>query len=118
MSLAFQSLSHGLKGAPIGGKMNRRRIVTLGSLAMAFSLAMAGSVIAGTSRARLASFPVPKGSQPTEITLGPDGNVWYTIQNSSRIGRITPGGSSTTFRTLDFTAPSDIVAGPDGNLWF
>src|SRR6185503_20161511 len=91
---------------------------TLGPLALALSLAAPGSAIAGSTPSHGVSFPVPKGSQPIEITLGPDGNLWYTIQNSSRIGRITPGGDSTTFRTPEFSTPSDIVAGPDGNLWF
>ena len=82
------------------------------------SLPYVGRGKAGPTRSHFVSFPVPRGSQPIEITLGPDGNLWYTIQNSSRIGRITPGGDSTTFRTPEFSTPSDIVGGPDANLWF
>ena len=98
--------------------MNTGRILALGPLVLALSLAGSQPAVARPTWSQYKSFPVPQGSQPTEITLGPDGNLWYTIQNSSRIGRITPGGDSTTFRTPQFSNPFDIVAGPDGNLWF
>jgi streptogramin lyase len=52
------------------------------------------------------------------ITGGPDGNVWFTTNNS--IGRISPIGTITEF-TAGLNAGSDpdgIVTGPDGNLWF
>ncbi|MCM3876966.1 MAG: hypothetical protein NEA02_11170, partial [Thermoanaerobaculia bacterium] len=32
------------------------------------------------------------GAQPWAITAGPDGNLWFTDINLSRIGRITPLG--------------------------
>jgi hypothetical protein len=60
------------------------------------------------------------------ITAGPDGNLWFTIDNSGAdaIGRITPDGSFTQFavppgpgnHSLVFT--NQITAGADGNLWF
>jgi streptogramin lyase len=60
-------------------------------------------------------------SSPDGITAGPDGNLWFTEQNSpGRIGRITPAGTITEF-TAGLTAnsfPTGIAAGPDGNLWF
>src|SRR5262245_12565721 len=34
------------------------------------------------------------GSGPTGITAGPDRNLWFTEQNGSRIGRITPAAAS------------------------
>jgi virginiamycin B lyase len=65
------------------------------------------------------SFPIPTPScQPINITLGPDGNFWFTEQDSSRIGRITPQGVITEFVTPTFSFPWDITAGPDGNVWF
>jgi uncharacterized repeat protein (TIGR01451 family) len=54
-----------------------------------------------------------------EITLGPDGNLWFT-ESAGRIGVINP----TTHAVAEFqipTAGSDptfITTGPDGNLWF
>ncbi|MCW2951007.1 MAG: putative antibiotic hydrolase [Conexibacter sp.] len=52
---------------------------------------------------------------PYGITVGPDGNLWFTKQGGG-IGRITPAGVLTLFAAG--TNPYGIVAGPDGNLWF
>jgi virginiamycin B lyase len=65
------------------------------------------------------SFPIPSSdSQPISITLGPDGNFWFTEQNRSQVARITPDGVITEFRTPTFSFPIGITAGPDGNIWF
>ena len=58
------------------------------------------------------------GNTRTEITPGPDGNVWFTQDSPTAIGRITPTGTITEFTS---GLPEDvraIVAGQDGNLWF
>ncbi len=70
------------------------------------------------AQARSRSFPIPTGSQPISITLGPDGNFWFTLQNSSQVARITPQGVITEFTTPSFSFPFDITPGPDGNVWF
>jgi streptogramin lyase len=69
-------------------------------------------------------FPVSSPiAEPIGITLGPDGNLWFTESgpnNSPRIGRITPAGVVTGF-AAGLTAerqPVEIAAGPNGNLWF
>ena len=62
----------------------------------------------------------PTFVSPSGITAGPDGNLWFTDQSVSRIGRITPLGVVTVFEA-GITAgavPFDITTGPDGNLWF
>ncbi|MDQ6945296.1 MAG: hypothetical protein M3256_03270, partial [Actinomycetota bacterium] len=56
------------------------------------------------------------------ITLGPDGNLWFT-EGAGRIGQMTPDGAFKQFRTPSFKAgknsnPLDITTGPDGNLWY
>jgi streptogramin lyase len=62
------------------------------------------------------------GSEPVDITTGPDGNFWFTEGRSgspSQIGRITPTGTITEFSLpTDYAVPSGITMGPDGNLWF
>jgi len=56
---------------------------------------------------------------PFNIVVGPDGNLWFTEDGSSAIGRITPGGVITEFPTpTSQSFPDSIVVGPDGNLWF
>jgi streptogramin lyase len=63
------------------------------------------------------------GSKPLGITLGPDGNLWFTDQGTtSAIGMIEPGGENkikecSTGLNLG-SQPTGIAAGPDGNLWF
>jgi virginiamycin B lyase len=64
----------------------------------------------------IVEFVQPQCGSPTSITTGRDGNLWFTDFTSSAIGRITPNGSFTMFRTL--TSPAIITTGPDGNLWF
>ncbi len=56
-----------------------------------------------------------------DIVLGPDGNIWFTvIDTTPAIGRITPDGVITEFtQGLSATSfPVAITAGPDGNIWF
>ncbi len=60
----------------------------------------------------------------TEIIKGPDGNLWFTDNTSSQIGRMTPSGQITEFPLPNanfndsFFVPVGIAAGPDDNLWF
>jgi streptogramin lyase len=65
---------------------------------------------------------------PEDITLGSDGNLWFTLQDTdggypqaSMIARITPTGTVTPFPVFPLysqTLPDAIVTGPNGNLWF
>ncbi len=63
---------------------------------------------------------ITAGSEPRDITPGPDGNLWFTERASDRIGRITPAGVVTEFSQgiTPGSEPLEITAGPDGNLWF
>lgn len=57
-------------------------------------------------------------SAPFGMTLGPDGNVWFTEFYAGRIGRITPQGALTDYSLGSSThRPSGIALGPDGNFW-
>jgi streptogramin lyase len=69
----------------------------------------------------------PAAGDPTGLTAGPDGNVWFaqefvsTLGSSSEfIGRATPDGTVTEF-PIPYHRVSNLVritAGPDGNLWY
>jgi streptogramin lyase len=72
-------------------------------------------------------FPIPTPSSfPVGITAGPDGNLWFTESQPSKIGRITPAGAVTEFQLppplpqndASTRGPSAMTLGPDGNLWF
>src|SRR5262249_38486893 len=58
-------------------------------------------------------------AKPDSIVVGPDGNVWFSENWASQIGRVTPDGVITEFPTpTPNSFPNAIVSGPDGNLWF
>ena len=70
----------------------------------------------------LKTFRIPTdNSQPRDITLGADGNMWFTESelNVSQIGRVDAKGNITEFVVpTHFSQPSEIISGPDGALWF
>ncbi len=59
-------------------------------------------------------------SGPAVVTVGPDGNLWFTESGANKIGMINP----TTHAISEFSIPTansdpeGITAGPDGNVWF
>ena len=58
-------------------------------------------------------------SRPLNITVGPDGNLWFTESGAGNIGRITPEGGITEYPIpAYYSSPWGITTGPDGNLWF
>lgn len=52
-----------------------------------------------------------------QITTGPDGNVWVTLESGKDVARITPGGVVDEFDAPAINGAVGITAGPDGNLW-
>ena len=70
--------------------------------------------------ASITEYIVPTaGSNPQQITSGPDGNLWFTEQAANKIARITTNGAITEFIVpTPGSEPFAITSGPDGNLWF
>ncbi len=65
----------------------------------------------------ITEFTIPTlNSGATNITAGPDGNVWFTEPTAGKIARVTPAGIITEF-AMPGTGYSLIASGPDGNLW-
>src|SRR4029453_4883314 len=107
---------HFVKSAVAAFVFARRQLhfqLTCGLTALAFS---AGSAAAQTTPVK--SFPIRGGTQAFAITMGEDGNFWFTLSNSSKVARITPRGNITYFTTPTFSNPAFITPGPDGNIWF
>ncbi len=71
-------------------------------------------------RATITEFPIPTpDSGPRALAAGPDGNIWFSEFNASKIGRITPQGVITEFPLpRPNSGPGDITAGADGHMWF
>jgi virginiamycin B lyase len=92
-----------------------RRSLCLGSL-----IGLLAALVAPTAAAAVTEYPVPtSGSQPSGITVGPDGALWFTEENKHKIGRITTAGNITEYPIPTIpSGPSEITAGPDGALWF
>jgi streptogramin lyase len=77
-----------------------------------------GILISGAS---FTEFPVPTlKSSPLGITLGTDGNFWFTESAADKIGMIDPTtGTITEFPIPTANSdPTGITLGSDGNLWF
>jgi virginiamycin B lyase len=59
------------------------------------------------------------GYNPSELTIGADGNFWVNEDSQAAILRVTPGGTVTVFELPPTQqAYGGIVEGPDGNVWF
>jgi streptogramin lyase len=65
-------------------------------------------------------FAIPTaGSAPNGVTVGPDGNIWFTEAFASKIGWVNrSSGLVTEMQLPPGRDPRGITAGPDGNLWF
>jgi len=88
---------------------------------VAVAATLAVIVAAGPAQARpsIREFPLPQaGSQPSGITQGPDGAIWFTESQGDRIGRLGEDGQITEFPLPVGSQPIGITTGPDGALWF
>jgi streptogramin lyase len=60
----------------------------------------------------------PAQATPGQIVKGPDGNLWYTDAEDSRIDEMTPSGKVTVYPISFIHNANGITLGPDGALWF
>lgn len=66
---------------------------------------------------------VPPGGIYTPGVVGADGNLWFGIQSTGAIGRLTPTGEMAEFHeclsySQPFFGPETLVRGAEGNIWF
>jgi virginiamycin B lyase len=63
--------------------------------------------------------PTPNCGSGGGMAAGPDGNVWFTEQNASRLARIATDGSITEFVTPSpDSGPTGLAFDSSGVLWF
>jgi hypothetical protein len=57
---------------------------------------------------------------PQQLTIGPGGNVWFSLKETAKAGYITPAGKVTLFDTSSASKHGldALTRGPDGNIWF
>jgi Ca2+-binding RTX toxin-like protein len=76
--------------------------------------ATTGAVIAGYT------FPLAD-TNPRQMTIGPDGDIWFTYSGGAwgGIGHFDLTDHTTQYRNFTSeTNPKGLVTGPDGNVWF
>ncbi len=95
------------------------------ALVLAVAMAAPIAVLGAPSAARAATtptisnYPAPYNiSYACGITTGPDGALWFTNFRGDSIGRMTTGGTLTTFTGTGISSPCAMTTGPDGALWF
>lgn len=79
----------------------------------------------------ITEYPTPVGIEPRALTLGVEGDLWFTAiselsatehtfhAGTGHIGRMTTTGEYTIFPTpIAHSNPGAIAAAPDGTLWF
>jgi virginiamycin B lyase len=75
----------------------------------------------------VSEFSTGVGSNPSDITVGGDGNLWFSeykgLSNNSWIGTIRPNGTGFASYAdgnlaLATNTMYGVIAAPDGNIWF
>lgn len=126
---------HGAVGE--GAGLRGKRSLALRRLAMVSAMVVGLAILPGPmlSAARAAGpfkftqYSVPTAnSAPSHITVGADGNLWFTESNPEfneetftdigKVARITPAGDITEFAVCESCFPNEIVQGPGGVLYF
>jgi streptogramin lyase len=109
--------------AAVAERAPRRRRIVAGSVSLLATVlgvsALTATPASADTTVNGAISELAVGSNlPSDITRGPDGNLWFVNTSDKSIGRITNAGAISHFAPAGITNPSAITAGPDGNLWF
>src|SRR5918992_763489 len=88
------------------------RITTAGVVTNRFSVPTTGTTLPPTDPNYVNALD--------QITLGPDGNLWFTQPRDNQIGLITTSGAITNHFPVPTPGaePTGITVGPGGGLWF
>jgi streptogramin lyase len=93
-----------------------RALAGIGLLAVA---AVAAAGPAGAATHTITQFTIKSaGSQPSDMTIGNDGNVWFLDHGTSKIGRITKSGVIAGWAAKKNSHPVGITTASDGAVWF
>jgi streptogramin lyase len=82
----------------------------------AATLSRIGHMRVDTSRTFL---PTGAMHDPSDITTGSDGRLWFTGEDDGAVARLNPAtGVVTVFSHPQVSSPNEIIDGPGGDLWF
>jgi len=87
---------------------------------LAWGFALPASAVGPVGDVTVTALPGVSGEELTQITSGPDGNLWFTERYENAVVKMTPNGEMTKY-TEGITAnawPTSLTTGPDGNIWF
>jgi virginiamycin B lyase len=78
----------------------------------------ASATATSAQEAGLQEYDVPAGTHPHDVAVAVDGTVWYTAQNTGKLGRLDPrDGRVDEVELGDGSAPHGVIVGPDGAPW-
>jgi streptogramin lyase len=80
-----------------------------------------GGTLGVIKNGNVTEFKIPtQGAYPDDLTVGQDGNFWFTESLKNGIGRFNPRTGKFLARIVLSTKdiPTSITAGPDHNIWF
>jgi len=103
--------------APTARSLRPSPLRALVALCCALLLAVAAATPASARPKVDGKFAVSGVGTNNELTRGPDGNIWVTLDQGADIARITPKGKVEEFDPVNLTNPTGITRGPDGNIW-
>jgi streptogramin lyase len=58
------------------------------------------------------------GAEPYAIAAAPNGDLWFTLQGQDKVGKITSGGSVTTYDASSGSTPAGLTVDSSGTVWF
>jgi streptogramin lyase len=85
-----------------------------------YSAGASNSIVKMTaSGTSFGSWPLPAGGEIDDnLVIGPDGDIWFSDQGTTSIGKIAPSGTISEYPITGSAFPTNITVGPDGDLWF
>jgi streptogramin lyase len=79
--------------------------------------ARASALVTAPAAGTVLEYPV-SATIPSGLAAGPDGNLWFSTEQSHYLGRITPSGAPTLLPLPTSGNLGGITTGPDANVWF
>jgi virginiamycin B lyase len=97
----------------------RRAGRALAGIALLAVTAVASAGPAGAATHNITQFTIKSaGNQPSDMTIGNDGNIWFVDHATSKIGRITRAGAIAGWAAKKNSHPVGITTASDGGVWF